>query len=195
MKVVGVFVAGLLTVAALYGIYVWHRGPSRPGGDDDPIIVAGGSMHIGSLYGFDQDSTLDPHGHHPQANHKHKTRYLNRVEVLYNNPKPAKPADPPEGPAYADVPVKRPVTIEIVYHCSDPSKCGTEPDDTVVFRTDPSGQNLSVKNSSGTNPIGDEVPNGSTPLKHQPDTRTVTKITVNSNPYLCDNGKCQVVLH
>src|ERR1017187_973560 len=81
-RVVGYFVAGLLTAAALCGIYVWIKGPVHLGpdwktltGDDDPIIVAGGSLDIRSKVGFAKDSP-------PKAHHSDKNRTLTKILIV-----------------------------------------------------------------------------------------------------------------
>src|ERR1035441_5675914 len=103
-RVVGYFVAGLLTAAALCGIYVWIKGPVHFGphwktrtGDDDPIIVAGGSLDISSRVGFAQDNP-------GQAHHKEPGRKLTGIVVIYNG-----------GNDVANLSVKGPTTVAFAY--------------------------------------------------------------------------------
>ena len=187
------FVAGFVVAALLAGIYVWRKSPMKPfsGGDDEPIVVAGGSLEIGSRNGFDPDAGGDLN----KAHHTQKHRSVNRVEVLYNNPdKPGQDG----GPAYTEIIPSQPqlVMIDITY-CKN--KCASTPDDTVTFNTDGNSQNLGVSNSDKNRPIGKINP-GSKKVKHVEANWQVNQIsvTVGSSPktdYPCDNGKCQVVLH
>ena len=190
-----VFFAGFLIAAVLGlgGVYVWrqtHSGP-RPTGDDDPIVVAGGSFEIGSLRGFDPALGID----HRRANHIDTTRVLNRVEVLYN--KPASAGDD-GGPAYAEIipDSQHPVKIAFAY-C--PNKCANAtPDDTITFTADSDHKNLAVSNGDQNHPIGN-IPAKSKRFRHGQNWQVNgISVTVGTSPktdYLCDNGKCQVVLH
>jgi hypothetical protein len=171
-RVVGFFVAGLLTAAAAYAIYahVWDRS-----GDDDPIVVAGGSLEIGSRYGFDPDP-----GSHNNANHSYKSSVLNHITVLYNAA---------GVPAYDDFSVTGQVQVDIAYKCK--GTCAGTPDDTVTFHTDANGKNLTI---SSKYPIGPTNP-GTKQLTHPKADWTVNQITVTGHPsYPCYSGKCQVVL-
>jgi hypothetical protein len=182
-RVIGYFAAGLLTAAALYGIYILVH--PMAGGDDEPIVVAGGSFEIGSRYGF-----VNVDAHH--ASHKHKGRGVTRIDILYN--------DKTKGPGYKEFDAKQgDMTVGIEYVPKDSSK----PHDTVTFSTDKGGNSLAISNAPKCPGIGDEVDANSTTIVHQPD-GTVGQITVSGSKldptpdpkgYPCDNGKCQVVVH
>src|ERR1035437_4390416 len=144
----GSIAVGFLIAVALGGIYVLVVGPGKPVGDDDPIVVAGGSFEIGSLKGFNKDPGGDPN----KAIHTEPARYLNRVEVLYN--KPAIAGGDEGGPAYAKIvpDSQKSVTIDIDY-C--PNKCVGTANDVITFNANLSDQNLGVANSDKNLPIGD----------------------------------------
>src|ERR1035437_1645552 len=110
-RVIGFFV-GLLVAAALGGIYVLVKGPIGPmSGDDDRVVVAGGSLKILSFYGFETDSA----GNRWRANHIHQNRIVNRLEIEYND----------QGPLREQFDVKGPVMVDIEYR-SEERRVGKE---------------------------------------------------------------------
>ena len=162
-RVVGYFVAGLLTAAALCGIYVWIKGPVHFGphwktltGDDDPIIVAGGSLDIRSKVGFARDSSKPAH-------HLDNNRRMIGVLIVHKG-----------GLDYQAV--TEPTTVDFAY-CQN--ACGSS-DDTITFTANPG--ELLVSNARGT--IGDEA-GGNSHFSHQPPNWTLNQITVASKPYFC----------
>ena len=162
-RVMGYFAAGLLTAAALYGIYalvsaVFHN--KAASGDDDPIIVAGGSLDISSRVGFAKDDK-------GKAHHLDKGRKLTGVVVIYNG-----------GNDVANVGAGKKPAVAFAYCYAKCPPSGA--DDTITFKADPS--NLSVANSLKT--IGDEA-DGKQQFTHQPTTGTLSKITVNNTDYPC----------
>jgi hypothetical protein len=187
------FVAGFVVAALLAGVYILRKGPIQPfaGGDDEPIVVAGGSFEVGSHNGFAKDPQ-DP----KKADHQDKGRNVTRIDVLYN--------DATTGPGYQEFLVDKggDIRVDIDYVPKDTPK----PHDTVTFTTQNGGKELGITNCSGCPPIGGEVNSASTTIVHQPPDGTVGQITVsgkfnpapapaNAGPFSCVNGKCQVVLH
>jgi|ERR1035437_5474104 hypothetical protein len=187
-----VFFAGFLIAAVLGlgGVYVWrqtHSGP-RPTGDDDPIVVAGGSLKIGSRYGFELDSSS-----HQKANHKHKGRTVDRIEIWSDDNAPRTDQFFASGR----------VDVDIEY-CPDLCVDSGQKHDHVTF-TAPNGKKLMVS-SDTSHPIGDEANLNPILIDHQPNQPNqgrVKQIVVSGKLdhtplpfYPCAaNGKCHVVLH
>src|SRR5664279_3619965 len=129
-RVIGYFAAGFLIAVALGGIYVLVKGPIGPmSGDDDRVIVAGGSLRLDSRHRFIRDPQDKQ-----RAIHIHPWRTVAAVEVFYWDGKLAH-ADLPGGP----------VKVEIDYckganfTCANPNI----PDDVVTLETTlPNGTGL-----------------------------------------------------
>jgi hypothetical protein len=160
-------------------------------GDDDPIVVAGGSLTIRSKYGFEMDN-----GNHQKARHKHKSRTLQRLEIWTDSTAPQ-----PTDEFYA----RGNVTVDFEY-CPDDCSNNALPHDHVVFET-PNGKNLKVS-SDKSHPIGDEANLNPVWIDHQPNQPgppkqgTVKQVILSgdldhtpTNPYVCVQGRCQVELH
>ena len=191
-RVVVFFAAGFLIAAALGGIYFLIEDIKPMSGDDDRVVVAGGSLKISSVYGFD----LEPNDHQT-ANHRHKGRTVNRLEIWSD-----------DNAARTDqFSVSGQVDVEFEYcpdDCSDSSKTHDH-----VKITAPSGKKLKVSNSDTIHPIGDEANLNPLLIDHQPNQPgppkqgTVTQIKISGKldhtpqpSYACAaNGKCHVVLH
>jgi hypothetical protein len=174
----GYFAAGLLTMAALGGTFVLVKDIHRTSGDDDRVIVAGGSLTIGSQYGWVKDTSF-------VANHKHKRRTVTGGVILYND----------GGPRYQNW-SGGPIEFEIAY-CNGTCSNVNIPDDKVTIKTDADAKHLRVFNTNQDHKLGDEADAaaaaGSTSFDHQPDWK-VNRIrdVVNHIDYKCDNGKCSV---
>ena len=184
------FVAGFVVAALLAGIYVWRKGPIKPfaGGDDEPIVVAGGSLDFASLNGWKKD-TNDPNGY--TAIHKHPKRTVTIGLIVYNNN---------GAPVVQQLPAGH-MELEIAY-CNGTGACNlNNPDDKVIIRTDSDGSHLRVINNNSQHKIGEEADDAdahhSTTISHQPDFKIhqIRDVVNNPNqPYHCDNFKCQIVL-
>jgi hypothetical protein len=180
------FVAGFVVAALLAGTYAWQKGLFRAN-DDEPIVVAGGSLDFASLNGWKQDKT-DPTGR--TAIHNHTNRKLSIGLIVYNE----------GGPHVKLLPAGQ-MKLEIAY-CMNVTCNPDSPDDKVTVSTDANGNKLSVSNTNSQHKIGEEADkataNNSTTISHQfqPDFKIKQIKNVNSadNPYGCDNGKCEIVL-
>ena len=165
------FVLGFVVAALPAGIYGWQKGIFRAN-DDEPIVVAGGSLDITSVNGWGKNPNSNT------ANHNHTKSTINSIEILYG---------------YEKLPGGR-VELEIAY-C--PGVCANvnNPDDKVTIKTDADGTHLTISNSNPQHKMGDE--GGSTTISHQPPNWKVNRIrdVVNSRDYACDSGKCQVRLN
>jgi hypothetical protein len=203
-RVVVSFAAGVVVAAALGGIYFWFQDvrPTashlaeviRPtAGDDDRVVVAGGSLKISSDYGFDMDNPND----HQTANHRDKGRTVNRLEIWSDNNAARTDQFFPSGQ----------VDVDFEY-CPDDCSDGSKKHDHVTI-TAPGGKKLKVSNSDGVHPIGDEAHLNPLLIDHQPNQPgppkqgTVTQIKISGKlghtpqpSYACAaNGKCHVVVH
>ena len=171
---VAYFAAGVLAAAALYGIYVKLAGRGSMTSDDDPIVVAGGSLNIDSTFGFQRDDKYNAH-------HAHPTRKLIGVGVYYNEGTNTKPQPILNGAT----------TIEFAF-CPSIGGCANgvnHPDDKITLKTNSGGQQLTVSNTQGTTyGIGDEAQASPLHIMHQPPDRRVWQITVNGAPYGCFNA-------
>jgi hypothetical protein len=185
------YLAGFLIAAALGGAYillVGPIGPSRPTGDDDPIVVAGGSLKIGSRFGFDPDLS-----DHQKATHKDKNRTVRRLEIECDA----------SGQRCDEFYVSGKVNVDIEY-CPDDCKDTTKKPDIVTFNS-PNGKKLTVSNSDTSHPIGDEAKLNSNLIDHQPNQPNqgrVKQIIVSGDldhtpdpSYPCKGGLCKVTLH
>src|ERR1035437_191572 len=185
-RVIGYFAAGLLTAAALYGIYVLVHPMTV--GDDEPIVVAGGSLDIGSINGWEKDPK-DSY----VANAKHRNRKVTGGVIMYNDGVPR--SQPLSG---------GPIKFEIAYcpaphpgdKCADPNK----PDDKITISTYPDTTHLSVSNTNKYHKMGDEADAAnaakSTTISHQPDWKVnrIRDVVHNNKDYPCVTGPCSVVL-
>ena len=203
-RVVVSFAAGVVVAAALGGIYFWFQDvrPTashlaeviRPtAGDDDRVVVAGGSLKISSDYGFDMDNPND----HQTANHRDKGRTVNRLEIWSDNNAARTDQFFPSGQ----------VDVDFEY-CPDDCSDGSKTHDHVTI-TAPKGKKLKVSNSEGVHPIGDEAHLNPLLIDHQPNQPgppkqgTVTQIKISGKldhtpqpSYACAaDGKCHVALH
>ena|ERR1035437_1805121 len=183
-RVIGYFAAGLLTAAALYGIYVLVH--PMTGGDDEPIVVAGGSLDIGSINGWKKDPQ-DSTGY--TALHKHTKRKVS-VGLIGADGAPVSPVLP-AGPTH----------LEIAY-CKDLNCDPDKPDDKITVKTKSDGTRLTLSSSitNKDNKIGDEADaadaSGSTTISHQPHEWHVTRIRdiIHGKDYTVHTGICQIVL-
>ena len=185
-RVVGIFGAGFLIAAALGGIYFWVEDIHPMSGDDDRVVVAGGSLKIGSVYGFDPDLS-DPQ----KANHKHKGRTVNRLEIWTD-----------DNAARTDqFYVSGQVDVDIEY-CPDAACLASSKNDHVTL-TAPGGKKLKVSNTDTIHPIGDEAKLNPLLIDHRPSQGRVKQIVISGKldhtpqpSYACAaSGKCHVVLH
>jgi len=181
------FVAGFVVATSLAGTYAWHKGLFRAN-DDEPIVVAGGSLDFASLNGWQKDKT-DLTGR--TAIHNHTNRKLTIGLIAYNNGTPAVKLLPAGQ-----------MKLEIAY-CVNGTCNPNTPDDKVTVWTDSNGKKLSVSNTNPLHKIGEEADDAtahsSTTISHQyqPDFKiNQIKDVINNpnNPYHCDNGKCEIVL-
>ena len=173
------FLGGLVLAALGFGAYLLFV--DIRSGDDDPIVVAGGSLRIGARKGFEQNAKSTR-----QADHKHKKRVLEHIQVLYN-------PGPMGGPALADLVFGKAVTVVIDYCNPNNVDCLTSPDDVVTFATDASGQNLNVISSTGLGP-GAEI-DGNGQITHLPANFlikqfVITGVTATDTPSLCERSIC-----
>jgi hypothetical protein len=182
------FVAGFVVAALLAGVYILRKGPIQPfaGGDDEPIVVAGGSLDLASLNGWKKE-TPPPAGYPYTAIQKHTKRQLTIGLIVYNN----------GAPVVQPLPAGQ-MKLEIAY-CNGVCSDLNNPDDKVTVWTDANGNKLRVSNTNSQHQIGDEADaataSGSTTISHQPDWK-VNRIrdVVHSADYPCANFKCQIVL-
>ena len=181
---IGIFAAGLLTAAALYGIYVWFH--PMTGGDDEPIVVAGGSLDLESLNGWKKDPQ-DPSGY--TAIHNHTKRRVTIGSIGYNN----------GAPVTKPLPAGR-TKLELAY-CSGPCDPNI-PDDKVTVWTEASGNKLRVTNTNQNHKMGDEADAaaaaGSTTISHLPLDWHVVRIRdvvqVPNVDYVPADPRCHIVL-
>jgi hypothetical protein len=159
----------------------WRLPPWR-GADDDPIIVAGGSMRV-----HNKKLQSDGHGglNHPEG----ANRSVASVDILYNGSYNGQTGPDGESLAFNH----KPVTVSLTY-CPKVLGCGAGKDD-VKITTDGTGMNLGITNNG--HPIGNEAPDAYGARNHEPPDWVIKEITVNSiSPaYPCDNGRCYVVVH
>src|ERR1039457_1836670 len=124
-RVVVFFAAGFLIAAALGGIYFLIEDNKPRSGDDDRVVVAGGSFNIQSLYGFEKETPLI-------AIHKHKKRTVTGGDIIIDG-KPLPPGSWPVGR----------IKFEIAY-CA--SACNPDtPDDKITIWTEPDATHLDRK--------------------------------------------------
>jgi hypothetical protein len=179
----------VITVFTLYNIiagrWLFPPGDIVPtSGDDDPIIVSGGSLDITSTVGFQQYDNV-PY----QANHLHTRRKLVSVDVRYG-----------AGAAQFDTiyanSINGPIDITVNY-CQDMPCTNTSPQEQVIFRVNGGHNNLFISNQGGPSGIGTEADGGKRNIHHMPDTWHVIRIDVApiSRSYQCVGGICGMVLH
>ena len=137
--------------------------------DDDPIIMAGGSLHVYSHGGFN--------GKKGTAVHNQPNKYVTEVDLIAGDPL-----------KYYSKPFShQQVTISMAY-------CQTCPTpDNVTFQTDSNGQNLTLTDAVGT--IGDEANQGKHEIVHQPEQGQIQKITLAGQDYTCVTGHCYLIIH
>ena len=147
----------------------------KGGGDDDTIIVAGGSMHVKTAVGFDYLAAK-------QASHHHKNRIVR--SILYG---------PKDGPyRVATIPLGA-FDINLKY-CADP-KCGQS--ETVTLSVGFFHKNLTIHND-GTYGVGDEAKAaadaGYKNWDHKPDGYLASIAIKGNDTYDCgpDKGLCVV---
>ncbi|MBZ5624378.1 MAG: hypothetical protein LAQ69_37630 [Acidobacteriia bacterium] len=176
--------------AAIYMLIQWRPKDQHPmtGGDDAPIVMAGGSMYIGTI---GPKFKQDPHATN-EAIHEDNTRYVASVDILgaqgslltlqklkFND------GTPPI------VPVK----IDMTY-CD--SGCSLSVDDSVTIMftpASPHGGELRLKNTDSGHAIGSDV--NSNVWEHKPSSRKLASIMVTgqAQPFTCPEGKCLIVIH
>ncbi len=113
--------------------------------DDQPITMVGGSMYFSTPAGH----YFVPDGHN-QLKHSDASRYVDKVDVIDSG-------DNPTSYNYNQSATPTIVTIDVVYCTYTPPPGGSPPGthgycadtETVEFKTDSSGQNLTLA-SSGT---------------------------------------------
>jgi len=130
-------VISIVGVAA--AIYLWFQRP-KAGGDDAPIVMAGGSMHILTMgAGYTFEPTGQSLTHYSGANAT-SNRFLARADIVYydgSRQKAAAPFPDPTG------------TIDIGY-CDTACQPGDAPSphmDTVTFSVASAGQPLTVSSN------------------------------------------------
>ena len=179
-RVVVFFAAGFLIAAALGGIYFLIEDIKPMSGDDDRVVVAGGSLVIGSQFGWKQDPQ-DPF----VANHKHQKRKVTGGVIIFNDGQPH----------YHSWTGGR-IEFEIAY-CNGICADVNNPDDKVTIKTDPDATHLRVFNTNRYHKLGDEAQAAPDPttINHQPDWRVnrIRDVVNNNKDYKCDNGKCSVL--
>jgi len=176
-------IACVLATAA--GLYMLYDGQLEfremgGGGADDPIIMAGGSMHLFGSGKFVKQSGTDL-----KLEHSDKNRYIQSIDVL---------GDPGTGVALSNVQIGsgRDVTIAMRY-CDDVRTCTTL--DTVTYSYTAGNKAMELTNTDGAYAIGPEV-HKKTVAEHQPQSRHLKDITINGTTYACpNNGKCFLMIH
>jgi hypothetical protein len=144
-------------------------------GDDEPIIVAGGSMHIRPMRGAIR---IDPrNADNLQLNET--GGYVSAVEVLWFDDR---------GPGNTTFRFTgEPVKIDLEY--CDPQQPHCKPPVSIEF--------TGKKDSLRIRPRGNTQPLHDGQVSYAPETNKLRSVTVvrNGGPYLCTKGECSVVVH
>jgi hypothetical protein len=174
--VAGYFAAGAVTGVALYGIYAKF---SSKANDDDPIIVAGGSMRI---HTHSKDK-FTPDGEGGLKHVDGKNRSVTGVDILYND----------TGPDGVSRFFKNQLVTVTLTYCDTLAACAYSED--VTLSTDLNGTSLGITNGPKT--IGGEVVPNSDHFDHLPNLPNwkISNIALNGKNFKCSDGRCYVVIH
>jgi hypothetical protein len=147
----------------------------RSSGDDEPIIMAGGSLNIFThVHKFDSDSNM-------QLVHKDPRKFLAAADIYYGNVQI-------DSVKFAGKQAK----IDIDY--CPASGCVASSTDTVTFGTDSMGSSLQL--SSSQRKMAMETTSTSNLVQHQPPDFKIQEIRINGAIYDCPvDIRCTVVLH
>ncbi|HXS95504.1 MAG TPA: hypothetical protein VN736_12955 [Candidatus Limnocylindrales bacterium] len=180
-SVISILIALLTTYNVMTGGWELPFGRLGPfSGDDDPIIVSGGSLTIQSRFG------LKEHGGNAYwADHAHTKRKLREVDISYGTTSQMTDSQTVSSGPY---------TVALTY-CPD-STCASS--ETVTFAVDNHRQNLNVQNAGGSSGVGAEANSNGKYINHVPTTWHVYKIRAGAKTYPCDSSsayQCQAILY
>jgi len=175
ISVVAILIALLTAFNVVTHRWIFPFGPIHTvNGDDDPIIVSGGSMNIRSKYGFQEHD-----GDVYTADHVHRHRVLQSIDIWYG------PGSLQYDPIDAGT-INGKFSVAFTY-CPDRS-CIAH--DTVSVNVDDQHYGLNIANPGGTYGIGQEA--GSSPgkksISHQPTDWHLYQIAIPAlnKTYPCD---------
>ena len=153
------------------------------GGDDEPVVVAGGSTYIGTPSGhrFDPDST-------GRLVHSDPNRYVTSVEVIDKDDNPLTPV-----PTFNN----QPVTIDITYcRIGTGHACVSGTSETVTLKTVTLGQGLTISSDRTKMARSPKMipPNL---LTHPRRKKTMRDVSLNGTKVAdCyDDGECSITIH
>jgi hypothetical protein len=142
--------------------------------EDEPIVVAGGSMHIRAAKGkFDVKRD--------KAVYEHSNGRVTAIDVLYYDN---------AGPAFDRLQIGGARTAVSLNYCD--SRPGCSP---ATIETEPDGHGLTFS------PVGnDPMSDGNRQISHVPEDGYIDSVTVDQKVYACrdskgQKGKCTVVIH
>jgi len=174
-------VISIVGVAA--AIYMWLEWGPKTGGDDAPIVMAGGSMRFFSFRG-DNVFTKESKG----WTHKEKGRAITRVDILTLQS---------DGVHYDtfNTTANKQVKIDLRY-CAP----GCASEETVTISTAQNSYkefHLSCANLSNDCDMSGDASGDTNLLQHNKPVLDwkIDKITYGGTPYPCNNGVCYIFLH
>jgi hypothetical protein len=147
-------------------------------GDDQPIIIAGGSMNFiaPSGYAFVADTSTRSLRYAAPAG-----TVIRRVTVI----------DPGDVKNKFDIVAGQDPNIRITY---DKGKCGAGNDPEIVAIAAPNGTDLTI--TSDTNDMSAANSNSDRFWSHKKKHKSISQVQVGANTIQCGNyGECSVVLH
>jgi hypothetical protein len=144
------------------------------GGEDEPIVVAGGSMHIRAAKGrFDLNTG--------KAVYQHKAGHVTAIDVLYYDQ---------AGPAFDRRQIDGAKTTVSLNYCDPGGSCAP-----ATVETEADGHGLTFS-PAGNDPMSD----GNHQISHAPEDGHIDSLTVDQKTYGCQDsrgqkGRCTVVIH
>ena len=167
---------------------MFFSGAQAQHGDDDPIVIIGGSLHIvaGPQHLFDR---MDAH----KAVHQAPGKHLSSVQILAaGNQASAVKNRRFRLPPKQNGAKSAPVTIAMTY-CSaaSPNVC----DDLKFVFTPGSEANLTLTNTHKDRAIGDLIHRQAFVSLDPIPGGVLKNVKVNSTQYECPNGKCMVFIY